>query len=431
MTFLLDRGVSECLAGAVIEGRYYARKGGEQGSHYQSGDSHDWETDIAQLRIRIGHRIIAITSIEKDLPTGDNTQGSNPSREGYISHESAVDFCRKVLVEIHAPKGLLLDLATGGGDIGGQAAALLLKEQKEAVTPADENESVMGDGFCDPHTTVLFQARGAYAGKYYTVPPALNDQARLARIAIEENDIDGVVYEAIRRLTDQDFLAEVALESPLPYVSERAANRLTNPKLLARVGGKNSYTDLNDFISTRMNAIAALDELDPAIKRLAGDLRISYFEHMISVARIKLAIQETCIRDRIPGIVVTSERTPIGGQYYGYTMPGESVTIRLSWGGGTLAECTWSTEFPQKTKAVNFKPAYVDGGELLARLFRLPVFSLRDLTDLSRSEIPEVRRAAVAHLRSQVRLGKIARDDPDSYVRLAAESRIKALVGED
>ena len=175
----------------------------------------------------------------------------------------------------------------------------------------------------------------------------------------------------------------------------------------------------------RVKAVAAMDESNPALERLAGDLVALTSDVLASTARIMLAIQEPTIKNRLPRIVFIPSVTP---KYRGYlteerhnvSIQGESVSFVLSWAGKAVAAKEWSTEFPSITEKLEFLPAEVHGEDLLKVLLKSAVFTQDDLAELCASEIPEVRRAAVGNLTDPALLARIAVQDQDAFVRKAA-----------
>ena len=174
----------------------------------------------------------------------------------------------------------------------------------------------------------------------------------------------------------------------------------------------------------RYRAIAAMDDANPALKRLARLGEGITFDAERSLARIKLAIRESRIRNRFPRIVFDWNWSPESVMYRRVSDgglvedPGESVTFVLSQDGKTLAKNTWSTHF-QKSGVLyfTFTPAHVQCWELLAQLLHSAVFTQDDLAELSSSEIPDVHQAAVRNLTGQVLLAKLAVEDKNWIVR--------------
>ena len=107
-------------------------------------------------------------------------------------------------------------------------------------------------------------------------------------------------------------------------------------------------------------------------------------------------------------------------------MPGESVSFVLSQDQETLAAKDWSTEFPQvtTTSLLRFARANVHGEDLLAELLHHSAFTQDDLAELSSSEIPELRYAAVRNLTDQATLAKIAVEEQAPDVRQAAVEKL-------
>jgi uncharacterized DUF497 family protein len=263
----------------------------------------------------------------------------------------------------------------------------------------------------------------------------LTDQVLLAKVA---GDRDPSVREvAVRKLTNQALLAKIAIEDPAEYVRRSAAEKLTDQVLLAKVAlvdmdfdalhlkgefdvrriaaGKLTDQALLAKIAVggksrtvRAMAVAAMDESNPALRRLAGNLGASTFDTFESVARVKLAIKGPRIRDRFPRIVFVPRVSNLSQLYDGkggpFVVSGESVFFELSQAGETLAKKNWITNFPGMSRPLTFLGAEVHCEELLVGLLHNPLFTEDDLAALSSSEIPEVRQAA------KQRLGQIRND---------------------
>ena len=256
----------------------------------------------------------------------------------------------------------------------------------------------------------------------------LTDQALLAKIAIGD-EAWTVRAAAVEKLTDLALLAKIAVEDKNPTVRHVAAEKLTDQASLTKTA--ETPEDPEDPVD-RAEAIAELYESNPAMKRLAGNLGALTSDAGESIARIKLAIQEPRIQSRFPRIVFAASVYRVSRSYSyvdpqygpGGIMRGESVSFVLSQDRKTLAEANWSTYFPQQTTDFTFLAANVYGGDLLADLLHSAVFTQDDLAELSSSEIPEVRRAAVRNLTDQAALAKIAAEDKVPDVRQPAVWRL-------
>lgn len=263
--------------------------------------------------------------------------------------------------------------------------------------------------------------------KLYAAVRKLTDQALLAKVAVGDEN-GGVGQAAVGRLTGQAALAKVAFEGKASSVRIAAIGKLTDQTALAKVaenGGDRSVSAA---------AIAAMDDSNPALKREAGNLGASTDDAIVSVARIKLAIQEPRIRNRFPRIVLMARVFPIWQGYGVYgnilaRMDGEDVTFVLSQAGKTLAQKHWSTDFPGSMPESGMPgrtvlPAKVHGGDLLAELLHNAVFTPDDLAELSSSEILMVRQAAVRNLTDQALLAKIAVEDKEADARQVAVEKL-------
>jgi hypothetical protein len=298
---------------------------------------------------------------------------------------------------------------------------------------------------------VAIEAKDYYTGR--DAVRMLTDQALLAKVAIEGIQT-GTRQEAVAKVTDQAVLANLAIEDKDSYVRKAAVLKLTDQALLAKLAMVDDdegvkyeaikgiteqalrakvREDAGDRIK-RAQAVAALDESDPILKRLAGDLRSVNREARTSIARIKLAIQEPRIKSKFPRlqcVVDVSEISQDYGDHFSsakFKMGGEHVVITLRQDGETFGRTSWSTNFPGSASFLRFQHgAQVSGEDLLEKLFQLNAFMPEDLAELVHSNIPEVRIAAVAHFSDPALLTKLATEDKDSIVRKAAKRRIAEL----
>jgi hypothetical protein len=250
----------------------------------------------------------------------------------------------------------------------------------------------------------------------------LTDQAVLAKFALEELDIGRA---AVGKLTDQALLAKIAVEGKYDEAREAAVEKLTDQALLAKIAEQEE----SRFI--RAKAVAAMDESNPALKRWAGDLSALTSDTVESIARFRLAIHEPRITNRFPKVIFLVALRPYYQEYFSLngtgderTMSGELVRFTLNQATVTLALKDWGTNFPAKTKDPTFLAAQVHGEDLLAELLDRAEFTQGDLAELSSSEIPELRQAAVANLTDQAVLAKVAVEDKVRDVRLAAVKKL-------
>jgi hypothetical protein len=184
--------------------------------------------------------------------------------------------------------------------------------------------------------------------------------------------------------------------------------------------------------------VSSLSDADPALRLLAGSMHAGFaHDPAVALARIKLALREPRIKARLPQLALRVTIRDISANYLtGCTVPGERVDFEVLQGGKSLARKRWSSVFPgaiyiadpAKKSGFDFVPAAVNGGELLVNLLRHPAFTQDDLAELSRSEIPEVRAAAVVNLTGAAALTKAATEDPIAGVRLSAVRRISSRV---
>jgi len=274
----------------------------------------------------------------------------------------------------------------------------------------------------------------------------VTDQALLVRVAVEASDSD-VRRIAVEKLTDDDALVKVAIESEHSNAGFAAIKKLTNQAALAKVAvegrgvrwyavgkltdqallAKIATEDKDPFV--RADAIAVMDEWNPATKRLAGDLSRLTTDAGESIARIRLAIQEPRIRIRFPRIVF-APRVVLETQSYSWGDKGgdkgkDTVYFVLSQAGKTLAKKDWGYGFfPMFVSDLGFEYAKVHGGDLLTELLHNAVVTQGDLAELSSSEIPELRQASVGILTDQAALAKAAVNDQDIDIRKLATGKL-------
>jgi hypothetical protein len=149
------------------------------------------------------------------------------------------------------------------------------------------------------------------------------------------------------------------------------------------------------------------------------------------IDRMKLAVQEPRIKERMPDLQCVVEVSKTFREYIGVfptsgdrtTVEGEQVTIKLQQGGHTIDESSWSTAFPHSMGHSSHPivlTADVSGEALLIRLFHRDSFTQDDLADLGHSNIAEVRIGAATNLTKQGVLTVLATTDADPRVRSAA-----------
>ena len=161
---------------------------------------------------------------------------------------------------------------------------------------------------------------------------------------------------AIANLTDQALLVNIIL-APEQYKRSNlnlkmdedgrmaAISRLTDQTIMARIG----EDKLTDYL-VRTNIVAAMDKSNLSLKRLAGKMSDLTTESLTSIARIKMAIMEQRILDRIPNIMLTCQAHEEYASYSDSTfMRGELVSCSLSNLGLNICEQHWRTNFPDRT----------------------------------------------------------------------------------
>ncbi len=280
----------------------------------------------------------------------------------------------------------------------------------------------------------------------YLLPRAVEkvtDQALLLQIALVDRDCKAT-DSAIGKLTDQAMLGKVAIEGEAECARELAVEKVTDQVLLARVAERGDESPV-----TRFKAIAAVDDSNPVLMRLAGDLASVTNDARQSLARVKLAIQDPLIKNRIARTVLEASirdiqegytdagadarRNPMLNALPGYPPPdvvtfdGEALTFKLVRADSVaVVESNWCTVFEQKmwSHGGAFIPARVEAGEFMAKLFHLPSFTHDDLLRAVGSTIPEVRLGAVADINDSTILAKLALEDKAPEVRAAAGKKL-------
>jgi hypothetical protein len=272
----------------------------------------------------------------------------------------------------------------------------------------------------------------------------LTDQAVLAKVAIEDKD-ENVRETAVRKITDQALLTRVAIGDKDEYVRRAAVERLTDQAVLAKVAigdkdGNVRWVAVERLVDPalkaqlkspvgRANLIGELQDSDPILMKIATDRIGATLDASECIARMKLAVREPRIQSRFPGLQCKTYARETGQRYLGsgiLFLHGETVFIRFHQNGKTLAEARWHTEFPPSTTSSYFKPADVNGGELLKKLFHLRAFTPEDLAEFCRSKIPEVRIGAGGNITDQALLAKLAIEDDDWCVRQTAVERLSS-----
>jgi hypothetical protein len=305
----------------------------------------------------------------------------------------------------------------------------------------------------------------------------LTDQALLEKIAAGNDDLDARLL-AVKRLTGQAALAQIAVSSKFPAVCDAAIRRVTDQTLLANIAaGDESYVrssaiqNLTDQAQlakvaqtgvdphvrwmavarlrdrtllaevatgrdplVRARAISALEEDNPALERLAGDLGAFAIDAGESIARVRLALADPLVHSRLPALEFTpgvSEMSVTYASGVASRAPkqGESITFVVTQGRKTLAKNNWATVFPPQTKTRDFVAAEVHGEELLAELLHNAAITGDDLAEFAASGIPEVRHAAVGNMTDRALLARIAAGDKVEKVRQAAQRRLGQIRG--
>ncbi len=177
---------------------------------------------------------------------------------------------------------------------------------------------------------------------------------------------------------------------------------------------------------TQFNDISRMSDSDSVLLPLAEDMFLTKNDARAVLARMKLAAKEPLIQSRLPGLLCTGWAAKVSNQYMGGLVDGERITINFQQGNKVLAQKEWKSEFPDVIYSHEFRPASVNGSDLLKELFALPAFSERDMIELFRSKIPEVRIGAIGMISNQAVLAGIARENvgPKWEMRRAALEKL-------
>jgi len=275
----------------------------------------------------------------------------------------------------------------------------------------------------------------------------LTDQGLLAKVAMDSDEsYAGVILAAVDKLSDQILLKKLAVEGKNPSVRLLSVKKLTDPDALAEIALADTSDNVrNAAISKlpdrpmiselanpifRAKAIGELEDSDPRLWHIAGDLGKVADDARPCIARMKLATREPRIKSRFPRIRFASRVADAKGAYFQGSKPGEEVAMDLQQDDIILARGSWTTVFPLSTQSLGqFQSAIVSGGDLLKKLFQKSVFSQEDLMELARSRIPEVRIGALANIADPALLAKVANEDKEEWARLAARERLAKLGG--
>ena len=143
----------------------------------------------------------------------------------------------------------------------------------------------------------------------------LNDQATLAKIAIDDPD-PSVRLAAVNRLNDQATLARIAINDPDPLFRLAAFNRLNDHAMLAKIAIDAPDPSLRLAVLPRMHcdrgtlAKIAADDPDPSLRSAAEDMLRAM------AASSLIAELERALQPRRPGyenyIGDTAQRAAIG-----------------------------------------------------------------------------------------------------------------------
>ena len=253
----------------------------------------------------------------------------------------------------------------------------------------------------------------------------LTDQGLLEKFAVDLDESPVYRSAAVRNLTNQALLAKIAMEDKIDIVREAAVEKLTDQAILERI----AIWDTS--CGVKLAAIATLT--DPLvlwkIGGLGGGERLWRRESCFTAAaRIRLALLDPIIADRIPNAALITHYLQVNGPLYekyrvdphGITPmgrvegpQGEYVRFVIFSGARQIAEFSSQSSLPTIPRGVvgvngrpivsveptAAEPAVVDLEKLMTELFVLGKFTQEDLRGLTQSRIPEVAPAAQAKLK--------------------------------
>jgi FKBP-type peptidyl-prolyl cis-trans isomerase len=234
----------------------------------------------------------------------------------------------------------------------------------------------------------------------------LDDQNVLAKIAVSKMTMHKLRSEAMRRITDQGILANIAISGGDLDIRKMAIRNLDDQPLLINL------TKEGNDPSIRLVALSRTEDI-PTINKYAAPIQkeLGAMNKYAAVARLRLAIRESPIERRFGKIQLdvdlrtTNQRYEelVGGK--SSYVDGERFIVRIQKDGNILAESSTETQFPSNISIARsgadpkFGTPSIDIGALLSQLFKFPVLTRDDFVELTRSSIPEIRKAAEVKLR--------------------------------
>ena len=404
----------------------------------------DWDREVrlaavARLDDQTALGRIAVEGGDRDLRHAAVLKLTDPAQlvlvvlNGKTVHGEDTENRRLALATLTA-QPLLARIAVESAEPWARQAALqkLTDQTARASVAIDgrDPESCLAavQGIADPAALTRVALESSHDEIRLAAVGKLTRQVALARIAADTSAAV-VGTAAVESLADPTSLAEVALHGKVSAVRRAAVARVHELEVVAKVAvddedegvcqaAREGLADQGQLPwsavkasspVTRAHTVALLSDSDPALRLLAGNMRTGIaHDARASLARIRLSLREPRIRARLPRLALRATVWDISATYAaGRTVPGEGVDFELRQGRESLARKRWASVFPGAIIAADsapkaataFVPAVVDGSVLRAELLHQPVFTKDDLTELSRSMVPEVRTAAAAAAR--------------------------------
>ncbi len=231
------------------------------------------------------------------------------------------------------------------------------------------------------------------------------------RHLLTHDDDPMIRLAVVSRVTDIELIKAIAVLDP-----DRQVRRLAQTALRA-AGAAPSATDSSE--SERIRSVATLTESSSLLPRLSGPCDRLTQDPVEAIARLKWILCNNTIRRYFPHIaplvtVRDTEQTYHEEAHLSNTatIKGEDVTIEVRDGDHMLAVGEWSTSFPYFYSPVG--PVKVDALRLLYVILAHG-FSERDLSELSRSPISELKLAAVANAASDADRMQVLLTTTDSH----------------
>jgi hypothetical protein len=394
-----------------------------------ANDDDDWTVRLAAVQKLTDQTVLAkIVSDDKDGIVRDTAMQKITDQAilAKIATNDKNKDIRMAAVQKLTDQAIIAKIATKDEDWFVRTAAIVKLTDRTMLTTI-ANESDFLDRETAKRTLISLQS----------------DQTALAQIATKDENWSFRVM-AVMKLTDQSLLTKIAIDDDNLNVRIAAVEKLTDQELLTKVA-----VTVNDPVSLYL-IISKLNNPNPIFMLKIGNTECVTRDATQSIARMNLAIQEPRIKSHFPALLCVINFSSESRKYSNYRfkdnnlrdsfgnypgeaitdIQGEIITFKLNQKDSTIAEVSWSAEFPNEIPSTTgYIRANVSGEYLLKKLLHMSVFTADDLYELIHSSIPEVRIGGVSNLSDLTLLAKVANEDKCNDVRIAAEYRIKELVG--